>query len=164
MRPRWPVARGPISSWWKRRRCRTEPRRYHVSMAVQMALSRILIRETDDTHIVELREVEGDRVFPIVIGFNEAAAIERRLMGQEPPRPQPHELLANMIEQLGYQVIKIVINDLREHTFFARIYLTKSDHVVDIDSRPSDAIALGVATDVPVYVEEHVLDQLVDPE
>ena len=66
-------------------------------MAVQMELSRILIRETDDMHIVELREVDGERVFPIVIGLTEAAAIERRLMGQAPPRPLTHELLADVI-------------------------------------------------------------------
>lgn len=131
-------------------------------MAVQMALSRILIRETDDTHIVELREVDGDRILPIVIGFNEAAAIERRLMGQEPPRPQTHELLANVIESLGYRLDRIAITDLREHTFYARLYLIRDsdEEQIDIDSRPSDAIALGVATDVPVFVEERVLERL----
>ena len=133
-------------------------------MAVEMALSRILIRETDDTHIVELREVDGDRVFPIVIGFNEAAAIERRLMGQEPPRPQTHELLANVIESLGFKLDRIAITDLREHTFYARLYLVRDGEVVDIDSRPSDAIALGVATDVPVFVEERVLEKLTEPD
>ena len=133
-------------------------------MPVRMELSRILIRETDDTHIVELREVDGERIFPIVIGFNEAAAIERRLMGQEPPRPQTHELLANIIEQLGYRLEKVIINDLRDHTFFARLHLTRGGELVDIDSRPSDAIALGIATDVPLYVEEQVLEKLVEPD
>lgn len=144
-------------------------------MSVRMELARILIRETDDTHIVELREVDGTRIFPIVIGLNEAAAIERRLMQQKPPRPQTHELLANVIEQLGYTLDRVVINDLRHDsfgngTFYARIHLRKGgapngdsshgDDVIDIDSRPSDAIALGVATDVPIYVEEHVLDEV----
>ncbi|HEX7009947.1 MAG TPA: bifunctional nuclease family protein [Phycisphaeraceae bacterium] len=129
-------------------------------MAVRVELARILIRETDDTHIVELREVDGERTFPIVIGLNEAAAIERRLMGQEPPRPQTHELLANVIEKLGYHLEKVVINDLRNHTFYARLHLRKGDEVVDIDSRPSDAIALGAASEVPIYVEEHVLDEV----
>lgn len=129
-------------------------------MAIRVELARILIRETDDTHIVELREVDGERTFPIVIGLNEAAAIERRLMGQEPPRPQTHELLANVIEKLGYHLEKVVINDLRNHTFYARLHLRKGDEVVDIDSRPSDAIALGAASEVPIYVEEHVLDEV----
>ncbi|MFA9479164.1 bifunctional nuclease family protein [Phycisphaerales bacterium AB-hyl4] len=129
-------------------------------MAVRVELARILIRETDDTHIVELREVDGERTFPIVIGLTEAAAINRRLMGETPPRPQTHELLANIIEQLGYRLDRVVINDLRNHTFYARLMLEKDGENVDIDSRPSDAIAIGVATDVPIYVEEHVLDEV----
>lgn len=129
-------------------------------MAVQMELSRILIRETDDTHVVELREVNGERVFPIVIGLHEAAAIERRLMGQQPPRPQTHELLASVIEEMGGKVERVVINDLRDHTFYARLYVRQGNQLLDIDSRPSDAIALGVATEVPLYVEEHVLDEV----
>ena len=129
-------------------------------MTVRMELARVLIRETDDTHIVELREVDGERVFPIVIGLNEAAAIERRLMGQEPLRPQTHELLASVIEHLGCTIDRVIINDLRDHTFFARLWLRRGDEVVDIDARPSDAIALGVATDVPIFVEHHVLDEV----
>lgn len=143
-------------------------------MAVRMELARILIRETDDTHIVELREAdvptEDARIFPIVIGLNEAAAIERRLMNQEPPRPQTHELLASVIDQLGYTLDRVVINDLRHDnygngTFYARLHLKKANAngnggIVDIDSRPSDAIALGVANDTPIYVEEHVLDEV----
>lgn len=131
---------------------------------VRCELARILIRETDDTHIVELREADGERTFPIVIGLTEAAAIERRLMGQEPPRPQTHELLANIIEQLGYDLDRVVINDLQNHTFYARLYLRKGDESVDIDSRPSDALALGAASDVPIYVADHVLDEACRPE
>ena len=136
-------------------------------MAVQMELVRILIRETDDTHYLELKEQEGDRIFPIVIGLNEAAAIERRIMGQTPFRPQTHELLANVIDELGYQLVRVVISDLKNHTFYARLHLTPKDGNggedeggIEIDSRPSDAIALGVATEVPIYVEEHVLDEV----
>ncbi len=128
-------------------------------MAVQMELSRILIRETDDMHIVELREVDGERVFPIVIGLTEAAAIERRLMGQLPPRPLTHELLASVIEGLGADLEKILICDLKKSTFYARLYLRRGDEVVDIDSRPSDAIALGVAHEIPIFVEEQVLEE-----
>ena len=129
-------------------------------MLVEMTLSRILIRETDDTHIVELREVDGDRVFPIVIGLTEAAAIERRLMGHAPPRPQTHELLADVISQLGYHLEKVVISELRNHTFFARLHLCKGDQELEIDSRPSDAIALGVATEVSIFVDQSVLDEV----
>jgi len=129
-------------------------------MAVQMELVRILIRETNDSHVVELREAEGERIFPIVIGLNEAAAIERRLMGQKLARPQTHELLANIIERLGATVDRVLINDLRDHTFFARLILQRDEEQFDIDTRPSDAIALGVATNVPIYVEEHVLEEV----
>ncbi len=127
---------------------------------VKMELARVLIRETDDMHVVELREVDGERVFPIVIGLNEAAAIERRLMGQVPPRPQTHELLANILDELGWTLDRVVINKLESHTFFARLHISREGKRVDIDSRPSDAIALGVATDVEIYVAEAVLDEV----
>ncbi|MBI1336423.1 MAG: bifunctional nuclease family protein [Phycisphaera sp.] len=125
-----------------------------------MELARILIRETNDTHVVELREVGGDRVFPIVIGLHEAAAIERRLMGQHPPRPQTHELLQSVIESLGAKIERVIICDLKDHTFFARLVLKRDGETIDIDSRPSDAIALGVASEVPIFVEEHVLEEV----
>jgi len=133
-------------------------------MAVQMELARVLIRETDDTHVVELREVgvpeEDARVFPIVIGLMEAAAIERRLMGQLPPRPQTHELLESVIKSLGFELERIGINDLRDHTFFATLHLRSESGVCEVDSRPSDAIALGATCDTPIYVAEHVLDEV----
>ena len=129
-------------------------------MAVQMEVARILIRETDDTHIVELREQDGERIFPIVIGVFEAMAIERRIMNKQPPRPQTHELLASIIEEMGGRIERVVISDLVDHTFYARLHIRQEDKVLDIDSRPSDAIALGVATDVPIYVEEHVLAEV----
>ena len=128
-------------------------------MAVRMELARILIRETKDSHIVELREVDGERIFPIVIGLNEAAAIERRVMGQQPPRPYTHELLESVIEALGAKVERVVINDLRDHTFYARLILAVNGQTIDIDSRPSDALALSSAMEVPIYVEDHVLEQ-----
>lgn len=132
-------------------------------MAVQMELARILIREEYESHILELREVEGDRVFPIVIGPNEAMAIERRLMGKTPPRPQTHELLATVIDQLGAKVKSILIRDLQDHTFYASLILEHQGKDVEIDSRPSDAIALGVAMEVPIYVSEQVLEEICPP-
>ncbi|MCE9591930.1 MAG: bifunctional nuclease family protein [Planctomycetes bacterium] len=134
-------------------------------MAVRMELARVLIRETQDSHIVELREAKGGRVFPIVIGINEAAAIERRVMGQVPPRPQTHELLASIVEAMGGKIEKVVITELKHDelgrgTFYARLYIRQGDQLLDIDSRPSDAIALGVANDVPIFVAEEVLDEV----
>jgi len=128
-------------------------------MAVLMELSRIFIREMTDMQIIELSEVDGDRTFPIVIGLPEAFAIERRLKGIEIPRPQTHDLLGSVIKQLGGKLKRIVINDLTDGTFFARLVVEQDGQEVEIDSRPSDAIALGVSEDVPIYVAEHVLEQ-----
>ncbi len=136
---------------------------------IRMELSRILIREMDDTHIVELRETgvaeDEARVFPIVIGLTEAAAIERRLMGQAPPRPQTHELVADVIEALGYELEEVFINDLKHDelgrgTFYARLHLRpkQGGDRVAVDSRPSDALAVGVAYEVPIFVADHVLE------
>lgn len=156
-------------------------------MAVRMELARILIRELNDYQIIELREAlanepegvesaegadpgaasEGARSFPIVIGLPEAQAIERRLKGIQIKRPQTHDLLAGVIKRLGANLESITINDLSEHTFFAVLNVRNAQgELVEIDCRPSDAIALGVANDVPIYVEEHVLDAATkdDPE
>lgn len=136
-------------------------------MAVRMELSRILIRELTDYQIIELREAadgkpasddDDRRSFPIVIGLPEAQAIERRLKGVSIKRPQTHDLLANVVEALGGELVSITINDLADHTFFATLDIKKSGEVIHVDSRPSDAIALGIANDVPIFVEEHVLD------
>lgn len=128
-------------------------------MPVRMELSRIFIREMADIQIIELAEVDGERTFPIVIGLPEAFAIERRLKGVEIPRPQTHDLLASVIQHLGGELKEIVINDLRKGTFYATLVVEQHGIDVEIDSRPSDAIALGIAGDVPIYVAEHVLEQ-----
>jgi hypothetical protein len=128
-------------------------------MAILMELSRIFIREMTDMQIIELSEVDGSRTFPIVIGLPEAFAIDRRLKGQEIPRPQTHDLLASVIEHLGGRLREIVINDLVEGTFYAKLVIELGDREIEVDSRPSDAIALGVAEGVPIYVAEHVLSQ-----
>ncbi len=128
-------------------------------MTVLMELSRIFIREMTDMQIIELSEIDGERTFPIVIGLPEAFAIERRLKGIEIPRPQTHDLLASVIKQLGGELKSIVISDLNEGTFFAKLMIEKDGVEIEVDSRPSDAIAIGVAEDVPIYVAEEVLVQ-----
>lgn len=144
-------------------------------MHVRMELARILIRELNDFQIIELREVavskddsgeetvaqvENGRSFPIVIGLPEAQAIERRLKGVPAPRPQTHDLLMSVIDELGGVLESIAITDLRESTFYAVLNVRdKSGALRAIDSRPSDAIALGIASSVPIYVEERVLDE-----
>lgn len=141
-------------------------------MPVRMELSRILIRELNDYQIIELREVapggadsenggqmEGGRAFPIVIGLPEAQAIERRLKGIQIKRPQTHDLLASVVDHLGGKLQSITINDLTDHTFFATLDITNAEgKLVRVDSRPSDAIALGIAGGVPIFVEDRVLE------
>ena len=132
---------------------------WNEKMLVRMELSRIFIREMTDMQIIELSEVGGDRTFPIVIGLPEAFAIERRLKGVEIERPQTHDLLASVIEHLGAKLKRVVINDLSGGTFFARLVLEQDGQDIEVDCRPSDAIALAVAEDVPIDVAEHVLEQ-----
>jgi uncharacterized protein len=129
-------------------------------MAVQMELHKIIISELQEQQIIMLKEVDGERTFPIVIGNGEALAIDRRLKGVPTPRPLTHDLLASVIEHLGGSIEQIEINDLENHTFFARIHIRQDGKVLEVDSRPSDAIALGIATSVPIYVAEHVLDEV----
>jgi bifunctional DNase/RNase len=126
-------------------------------MSVQMELHKIILNEMSDSQIIVLKEVDGERSFPIIIGNPEAEAIDKRLKGITRARPMTHDLLASIIDQLGANIERIEINDLKDHTFYARIFIRQDGHVVDIDSRPSDAIALGVATNVPIFVAEHVL-------
>ena len=129
-------------------------------MSIQMELHKIIISEMQDQQIIVLKEVDGERTFPIVIGSGEAYAIDRRLKGIPTPRPLTHDLLASIIEQLGGEIERISINDLESHTFFARIHIRQNGKTIEIDSRPSDAIALGIATSVPIYVAEHVLEEV----
>jgi len=128
-------------------------------MDVEVELSRIIINETSDQQIIVLKERYGQRSFPIVIGIAEIFAIDRRLKSIKPPRPMTHDLLDSIIANLGAKIEKIVINDLRNHTFYAKIHLNSNGRSVKIDSRPSDAIALGVASNVPIYVAEHVFEK-----
>lgn len=129
-------------------------------MDVRMELSRVLITELSEQQMIFLREVDGERSFPIMIGINEVLAIDRRLKNQRPPRPMTHELLANVLETLGGKLDRIVINDLMNHTFIATLHITCHGETFEIDSRPSDAIALGVAFGTPIFVAEHVLENV----
>jgi bifunctional DNase/RNase len=129
-------------------------------MSIQMELHKIIISEMQEQQIIVLKEVDGDRKFPIVIGSPEAYAIDRRLKGIPTPRPLTHDLLASVIEGMGGAIDHIEINDLQAHTFFARIHIRQNGKTIEIDSRPSDAIALGIATVVPIYVADHVLEEV----
>jgi hypothetical protein len=126
-------------------------------MDVRVDLAQIRISETHDSQVIVLRERNGNRVLHIVIGLPEALAIDRRVKSVQLQRPMTHDLLVNVIDSLSAEIEKIVVNDLQEHTYYAKLVLRRQGELVEVDSRPSDAIAIGVATDVPMYVAEHVL-------
>ena len=128
-------------------------------MEIPAELSKIIINETEDSQIIVLKETGGDRSFPIVIGIVEICAIDRRLKGIAPPRPMTHDLLGQAVEKLGGKIEKVVITDLRNHTYYAEIHINQNGTMHKIDSRPSDAIALGVATNAPIFIEDHVFGQ-----
>ncbi len=132
-------------------------------MEVRMDLARIVISDTSEQQIIVLREHEGERQFPIVIGVAEALAIDRRVKNISTPRPLTHDLLANVIRELNGDLEKIVIHDLRDHIFFAKLVIRNNGKLIEVDSRPSDAIALGVASDAAIYVTENVLRQVCEP-
>ena len=127
-------------------------------MSVRMELSRVLILDSSPEQFITLSEVGGPRSFAIKIGTAEAVAIERRWRGAEPPRPQTHELLDSVVRSLGARLEGIEIHDLRQGTYFANLVLRASDgSTVEVDARQSDAIALAIAHDAPILVEEAVV-------
>jgi hypothetical protein len=127
-------------------------------MEIEVELSRIIIDETSDQQVIVLKEKGGNRNLPIVIGIVEIMAIDRRLKGKTTIRPLTHDLLGNVIGALGAKVEKVVISDLSNHTYYATIHLNSGGKIIKVDSRPSDAIAVGVATNVPIFVAEHVFE------
>ncbi|HEY8504714.1 MAG TPA: bifunctional nuclease family protein [Gemmataceae bacterium] len=126
-------------------------------MQVEMKLKRILISEMNDQQVIVLREVEGDRSFPIVIGIFEATSIDRRVKGMQSPRPLTHDLVVSVIEEMSGELQDIVISDLRDHTYYAKLRVRQDGELIEIDCRPSDAIAIAVTAKVPIYVAEEVL-------
>ena len=131
-------------------------------MPVQMELSRIIISEVNDQQVIYLKEVDGDRTFPILIGIFEATSIDRRVKHHSSPRPLTHDLLVNVVESLGAEVQDVMICDLREHTYFAKLRLRFEGELIEVDARPSDAIAVAVTCDppLPIYVAEDVLEDV----
>jgi len=127
---------------------------------VEMELSKILITETSDYQVIWLRERGGQRSFPILIGIVEAAAIDRRVREIQTKRPLTHDLLASVISDLGAVLDRIVVCSLHDNTFYAKLVLTCNGNTVEVDSRPSDAVAVAVRLDAPIYVEEEVLEHV----
>ena len=129
-------------------------------MEVEVELSKIIINEAVDQQIIVLKELDGQRSFPIVIGMTEILAIDRRLKNIQLPRPMTHDLLADVIDQIGGEVEKVVINDLSNGTFYARLHINTNGNTVEVDSRPSDAIALGVGIGASIFVDEQVFENM----
>lgn len=131
-------------------------------MLVRMSLARIVIVDSEDEKMsmIVLREAEGDRAFPILIGVHEAYAIDRRTKGIAVQRPLTHDLLERLIDEVDCRLEQIVISELRDSTFYAKLVLRRNGELLEIDSRPSDAIAVGAGTAVPIFVDESVLDEV----
>jgi len=109
--------------------------------------------------IVLLKTADGNKFLPIWIGHPEAAAILMRLQSQAPPRPMTHDLLSDMLEQLGAQVIRITVTELRENTFYAQITVVQDGNEIEVDSRPSDAIALAIRAEAPIFAADRVIEE-----
>lgn len=130
-------------------------------MSVEMQLARIIISELTDNQVIYLKEVDGSRQFPIMIGIFEATNIQRRVKQEYvPPRPLTHDLIVAVAESLDAVIESIVISNLSEHTYFAQLQLrTALGEMIEVDARPSDAIAVAVTYDppLPIFVSEEVL-------
>jgi bifunctional DNase/RNase len=128
-------------------------------MLVEMVVESVRVNLQTYQRVVVLKEKGADRYLPIWIGNNEADAIVIQLQNVPVPRPQTHDLLKAVISQLGAKVSHIVVNDLNDEVFYARINVDLDGRHVEIDSRPSDAIALAVRMQAPIYAEDSVLER-----
>src|SRR5690242_9662687 len=126
---------------------------------VRMEIKGLMLDPTSNIPIVVLREQGGQVFLPIWIGVFEANAIALRIEGVEPPRPLTHDLLQSVFSHFGAKVERVVISDLRENTFFATIQVRQNGNATGIDARPSDAIALAIRVDAPIFVRRDVLDR-----
>ena len=132
-------------------------------MPVEMRLARIIISEINENQVVFLKEVDGERQFPILIGIFEATSIDRRVKDIQRPRPLTHDLLVGIVETLGGELDSVVISELKEHTYYANLRIRYEGEIIEVDARPSDAIAVAVTCDptLPIYVEEEVLNEAI---
>jgi uncharacterized protein len=134
---------------------------------VEVELARVVIHQKGDQQYIHLRERNGSRGFPIVIGYHEVEEINRKLCGVHPPRPLTHDLIGRIVTSLDHRLLRVVINELREGTFYAMLVLGKNDASPDalnaestVDCRPSDAIALAVQTGAPILVARAVFEEV----
>jgi uncharacterized protein len=126
-------------------------------MEVEMKIRGLMMDPVTNMPIVILKDVAGDSVLPIWVGIYEANAIALEIEKVTTPRPMTHDLLKNVLTGLDTLVHKVVVTELREDTFFAVIWLEREGRIISIDSRPSDALALALRVDCPIFVEDDVL-------
>ena len=127
---------------------------------VELILNKIKIDESRNEQVIVLKEKQGARLLPVVIGIAEVNAIKLKLSGIKPPRPLTHDLLLNIIETLGAKLQKVLIDRLQSNTFYAKIYLSlNGSKEVLIDARPSDSVALALRAGVPIFAAEEVLKE-----
>ncbi|MBI3602804.1 MAG: bifunctional nuclease family protein [Candidatus Omnitrophica bacterium] len=127
---------------------------------IQVELSRIIIDEKRQDQVIVLKEKDGERQIPIVIGFMEASSIKIKVTGMDVPRPMTHDLLVNIIETLGGRIERVLIDKLVHNTYFAKIEMkTKEGELKIVDARPSDSIAMAVRFKAPIFVAEEVFDK-----
>ncbi|MDE3135465.1 MAG: bifunctional nuclease family protein [Acidobacteriota bacterium] len=126
-------------------------------MEVEMKIRGLMMDPVTNMPVVVLRDSEGGSILPIWVGIYEANAIALEIEKVQTPRPMTHDLLKNLLLGLQVNVRKIVVNDLKDDTFYALIWMERDGNIFAIDSRPSDALALALRLDCPIYVEEHVL-------
>ena len=127
-------------------------------MLIEMSIKGLMVDPITNMPIIILRDRDGQRVLPIWVGVFEANAIALQMENVTTPRPMTHDLLKNVISDLKADIQKIVVSDLRDNTFYALIYLVVNGEPVAIDARPSDAIALALRAQAPIYVEDSVID------
>ena len=126
---------------------------------VEMVIESVRVHMLSNRHVVILKDTEGDRYLPIWIGAWEASAIAMRLQGLAAERPLTHDLFAAALDRLGVRVERVVINELSDETYHARIHLERDGVQVEVDARPSDALALAVRAEVPIFAADEVLAQ-----
>ena len=126
-------------------------------MEVEMKIRGLMMDPVTNMPIVILKDTGGDAVLPIWVGIYEANAIALEIEKVTTPRPMTHDLIKNILEALRARVLKVVVNDLRDNTFFAMIHLQLGSAEITVDSRPSDAIALALRVGAPIFVEEDVV-------
>ncbi|MGB9106678.1 MAG: bifunctional nuclease family protein, partial [Terriglobales bacterium] len=125
-------------------------------MEVEMKIRGLMMDPVTNMPIVILKDVGGDAVLPIWVGIYEANAIALEIEKVTTPRPMTHDLLKNLLTGLDASVRKVVVNELRDDTFFAIIWVERDGQIISIDSRPSDALALALRVDCPIFVEDEV--------